>query len=150
MTLSCAFQRRSINVFYFHSMQTFQAFSYRILPETSRNLSDERRKHLHVNFIQYDSDAEPTNIIEVDRKNTANHNRANLVVLFLNQSEKKVRICPFYMRSDEGIFQALFLLGYKRKGEGLIVGYLQLAALTERKRLGGGRIQGLGVAWKEY
>ena len=38
----------------------FQAFSHRILSETSRNLSDERLKLTHVNFIQRDSDAEPT------------------------------------------------------------------------------------------
>ena len=37
----------------------FQAFSYRILPETSRNLSDKRLKLTHVNFTQRDSDAEP-------------------------------------------------------------------------------------------
>ena len=35
----------------------FQAFSYRIHPETSRNLSDKR---IQVEFIQRDSDAELT------------------------------------------------------------------------------------------
>ena len=38
----------------------FPAFSYRILRQTSRNLSDERLKHLHVNVIQCESDAELT------------------------------------------------------------------------------------------
>ena len=88
----------------------FQAFSYRILPETSSNLSDEWLKFTHVNFIQRDSDAEPTRqLINIGSlmKNTANHNRANLGVLFLNQSGKKVRICPFYMGSIKGMFQPL-------------------------------------------
>ena len=57
-------------------------------------------------------------------KNTANQNRANLGVLFLNQSGKKVGICPFYMQSVKGMFQALFPTGYKKKGEGLITGYI--------------------------
>ena len=103
----------------------FQAFSYRIFPETSRNLSDERLKHLHVNLIQRDSDAKATRqllTLKSREKKTANHNRANLGVLFLNQSGKKVRICPFNMRSVKGMFQALFPSGYKRKGEGLIAG----------------------------
>ena len=43
-----------------HGMHVFQAFSYRIFPETSRNLSDEGLTHLHVNFIQRGPDAEPT------------------------------------------------------------------------------------------
>ena len=50
----------TINVFLFSFSADFQAFSCRILPETSKNLSDEWLKHLHVNFIQRDSDAKPT------------------------------------------------------------------------------------------
>ena len=64
-------------------------------------------------------------------KNTANHNRANVGVLFLNLSGKKVRICPFYMRSVKGMFQALFPAGYKRKEEGMIAGYQSPSLRTQ-------------------
>ena len=59
-------------------------------------------------------------------KNAAKQNRAVLGVLFLNQSGKKVRNCPFYMRS---VFQVLFPRGYKKKGEGLTAGYYKLRAV---------------------
>ena len=96
----------------------FHVFSYRVLPETSRNLSNERLKLTHVNFIQRDSDADQLINVGSLVKNTTNHNRANLGEVFLNQSGKKVRICSFYMRSVKGMFQALFPQGYKRKTGG--------------------------------
>ena len=70
VTRNACDKRLAISRFYVHSNDDkcilfpfsvdFQAFSYRILPETSRNLSDERLKLTHVNFLQRDSDAEPT------------------------------------------------------------------------------------------
>ena len=106
-------------------MQIFKHFHIEFFLKPQETCLDERLKLTHVNFIQRDSDAEPTRqLINIGSlvKNTANHNRANLGVLFLNQSGKKVRICPFYMRSVKGIFHALFPPGYKRKGKGMITG----------------------------
>ena len=106
----------------------FQTFSYRILPETSRNVADERQENIMFSWWTTKISSRKLYSAWLWRradatvKNTANHNRANSGVFFLNQSRKKVRICPFYMRSVKGMFQALFLSGYKRKGEGLIAG----------------------------
>lgn len=42
--------------FFSFNADFFKHFSYQIIPETSRNLLDERLKYLHINFIQDDSD----------------------------------------------------------------------------------------------
>ena len=92
------------------------------LPETPRNLSDKRLKLTHVNFIQRDSDAEPTRQlinIEVSYKITSNHNRANLSIVS-QPIRKKGQNLSFLHAIRQRNVSGPLPPGYKRKKQGLL------------------------------